>query len=98
MEQEHLFFVTYDIRCPRRWRRVYKLMRGYGEWLQLSVFQCRLDRMSFLRLEADLNDRINHAEDCVLVVDMGPAALVEPKVKCLGNMDYEPVERRATIV
>jgi len=90
--------VTYDIRCPRRWRRIYKVMRGHGEWLQLSVFQCRLDRMSVLRLEADLNDRIDHSEDRVLVVDMGPAEGVEPKVKCLGNMNDEPVERRATIV
>ena len=81
-----------------RWRRVYKTMRGYGEWLQLSVFQCRLDRIKLLRLEADLNDRINHAEDLVLVVDMGPAAQIVPKVKCLGNMEYEPLERQATII
>jgi hypothetical protein len=34
--------VSYDISNDRRWRRVFKLMRGYGQWLQLSVFQCRL--------------------------------------------------------
>ncbi|WP_369294443.1 CRISPR-associated endonuclease Cas2, partial [Klebsiella pneumoniae] len=26
--------MTYDIADDRRWRRVFKLMRGYGHWLQ----------------------------------------------------------------
>ena len=42
MIEERLYIVTYDISDDRRWRRVFKLMRGYGRWLQLSVFQCRL--------------------------------------------------------
>ena len=41
---ENLYIVAYDIADPRRWRRVFRLMNGYGEWLQLSVFQCRLNR------------------------------------------------------
>ena len=42
MADEHLYIVTYDIADAKRWRAVFKLMHGYGEWLQLSVFQCRL--------------------------------------------------------
>jgi len=42
MIEERLYIVTYDIGDERRWRRVFKLMKGYGRWLQLSVFQCRL--------------------------------------------------------
>ena len=41
---EHLYIVVYDIGDPKRWRRVFKLMRCYGEWVQLSVFQCRMSR------------------------------------------------------
>ena len=98
MEQEHLYFIAYDILCPQRWRRVYKLMRGYGEWLQLSVFQCRLDRMRILELEAKLAEAINHAEDRVLIVDIGRALNVEPKIRRLGNMTIENIERHPTIV
>jgi len=36
---ERLYLVCYDIRDDKRWRRLYKAMKGYGEWLQLSVFQ-----------------------------------------------------------
>jgi CRISPR-associated protein Cas2 len=32
---EHLHLVTYDIRDDSRSRRIFKLMKGYGEWLQL---------------------------------------------------------------
>lgn len=39
---ERLYIVTYDIASQRRWRKVFRTMEGFGEWLQLSVFQCRL--------------------------------------------------------
>lgn len=39
---QRLYIVAYDISSPKRWRRVFKVMKGYGEWVQLSVFQCRL--------------------------------------------------------
>ena len=42
MANERLYIVAYDIAEPKRWRRVFKVMKGYGYWLQLSVFQCRL--------------------------------------------------------
>lgn len=95
---EHLYFISYDISCPRRWRQVYKTLCGYGEWVQLSVFQCRLDKIGILQLEASLADQINHEEDHVLIVDLGPAAQVVPKVKSLGKAVFEAIERRATIV
>lgn len=94
---EHLYLVSYDIRCPKRWRRVFRTMRGYGEWLQLSVFQCRLDGMSRLRLEADLGEAIDHDEDHVLIMDLGPADSVQPRVHSLGKV-FKPVARESVIV
>ena len=38
MATERLYIVAYDI----SWRHVFKTMKGYGHWVQLSVFQCRL--------------------------------------------------------
>jgi CRISPR-associated endonuclease Cas2 len=48
---ENLYIVTYDISSQRRWRRVFRIMEGYGEWVQLSVFQCRLSRRRKDRIE-----------------------------------------------
>ena len=40
--RERLYIVAYDIADQKRWRRVFRTMKGFGRWLQLSVFQCRL--------------------------------------------------------
>ena len=42
MAKERLYLVTYDISDQKRWRKVFRVMNGFGHWVQLSVFQCRL--------------------------------------------------------
>lgn len=97
MLEERLYIVTYDIREPRRWRRVYRFLSGYGEWLQLSVFQCRLDRKRLVVLEAGLRERIHERDDHVLLLDLGPADRVQPRVRSLGK-SFTPVRREPVIV
>ncbi|MDQ3777002.1 MAG: CRISPR-associated endonuclease Cas2 [Pseudomonadota bacterium] len=94
---EHLFIVTYDISDPKRWRAVFSLMNGYGEWLQLSVFQCRLTRRRHAELAATLDQIINHEEDHVLMLDLGPAEGVVPRVVSLGK-PFKALERAPIIV
>lgn len=95
---EHLYVVTYDISDPKRWRAVYELMHGYGEWLQLSVFQCRLSRRRQAEMIATLDELIHHDEDHVLIMDMGPAEAVTPRVVSLGKTSFEVVAREPVIV
>jgi len=66
------YIVTYDIADPARLRKVFKLLKGYGEHLQLSVFRCDLTRLSLARMKAELTDVIHAQEDQVLIVDVGP--------------------------
>ena len=94
---EHLYLVTYDIRDDKRWRRVFRLMKGFGEWLQLSVFQCRLSRRRHAELIALLDGIIKHGEDALLVIDLGPADMVKPRVVSLGDR-FEPVQRQAIVI
>lgn len=96
--EEHLYVVTYDIANQKRWRSVFRLMHGYGEWLQLSVFQCRLSRKRQAELIATLDGLINHDQDHVLMLDIGPAGGVRPRVVSLGKAPFEPVERGPIIV
>ena len=95
---ERLYFVVYDIADPKRWRSVFKTMHGYGDWVQLSVFQCRLTRVRHAELIADLDDLIHNAEDHVVIIDVGPAESVEPRVVSLGKRSYTPVAREPIIV
>jgi CRISPR-associated protein Cas2 len=51
--------------------RVFKTMHGYGEWLQLSVFQCRLIARRRAELETHLREFVKAGEDHVLLIDVG---------------------------
>ncbi len=96
-EHEHLYVVTYDIRDQKRWRRVFRLMKGFGQWLQLSVFQCRLSRQRHAELIALLDGVVMHDEDHVILLDLGLAEDVKLAVVSLGK-SFEPVVREPIIV
>lgn len=95
--EEHLYIVTYDIRDDKRWRKIFKLMKGYGEWLQLSVFQCRLSRRRHAELLATVHELISEAHDHVLLLDLGPADKVDLRVVSLGKR-FDAVAREPIIV
>ncbi|GMW06822.1 MAG: hypothetical protein AMXMBFR8_16180 [Nevskiales bacterium] len=97
MNDEHLYIVTYDIADPKRWRRVFRVMEGYGEWLQLSVFQCRLGARRHAELLALLDGILHHTDDHVLSLDLGPADRVTPRVISLGK-DFHAVSREPIVV
>lgn len=94
---EHVYVVTYDVADPKRWRRVHRLMRGYGRWLQLSVFQCRLDGGRRAELAMALEAVIVAQEDHVLILDLGPADDVTLAVESIGR-SFAPIQRRAVVI
>jgi CRISPR-associated protein Cas2 len=96
--EEHLYIVTYDIGDQKRWRAVFRLMNGYGEWVQLSVFQCRLSRKRHAEMLATLDELADTKEDHVVVIDIGPVDNVNPKVVSFGKRTFEPLAREPLIV
>ena len=67
------FLVCYDICDEKRLRKVFNVVRGYGDHLQYSVFECQLTASDLVRLKAELANVIDRKEDQVLFVDLGPA-------------------------
>ena len=61
------YLVTYDVRDDGRLRRVARLLEGYGERVQYSVFRCRLGEVELQRLRWELT-RIMANEDDLLVI------------------------------
>jgi CRISPR-associated protein Cas2 len=94
---EHAYVVAYDIADQKRWRRVFKAMHGYGRWLQLSVFHCRLDGVRRAEMGMVLDKLIDRAHDHVIILDLGPADDVELVVESLGK-SFSPIERRAVVI
>lgn len=97
MADERLFIVTYDIADQKRWRRVFKVMHGYGEWIQLSVFQCRLSQRRRTELETRLRELVKNGEDHVLLINVGPADKIELAMESIGKT-FSKIERRATVI
>lgn len=66
------YLVCYDIRDPKRLRRVHKVLKGYGEAWQFSVFFCVLKDIDRVRLQTDLEEQMNQKEDQAMILDLGP--------------------------
>ncbi|MFQ5849318.1 MAG: CRISPR-associated endonuclease Cas2 [Candidatus Binatia bacterium] len=78
--------MAYDICEPRRLRKVFKTMQGFGEHLQLSVFQCDLTPIDRVEMGAALEGIIDHDEDKVLIIDLGPTDPFPVKnIRALGK-------------
>lgn len=97
MPEERLFIVAYDISDRRRWRRVLTIVEGFGERLQLSVFQCRLTARRRIELAARLEQVIKRDSDHVLFLDLGPADKVSPRVESLGR-PFEVKQRASHVI
>lgn len=65
------YLVAYDIGDPHRLRSVHSTMKGFGDPLQYSVFICDLSVQEQFGMIQDLGDLIHHAEDRVVIVDLG---------------------------
>ncbi len=57
--------VSYDIVDDKKRLQIAKLMKNYGERVQKSVFECRLDDRRFLKLKLEIEKIIDWEEDSV---------------------------------
>lgn len=65
-----LILVCYDVNTGnkegrRRLRRIAKICKNYGQRVQESVFECRVDAMQFESVERELLGEINREMDCL---------------------------------
>ncbi|MDZ4743533.1 MAG: CRISPR-associated endonuclease Cas2 [Verrucomicrobiota bacterium] len=68
--------VTYDVATSdeggaRRLRRVAKICLDYGQRVQNSVFECKLDPAKFIELKSRLTSEINDKKDSLRFYHLG---------------------------
>lgn len=63
------YLVCYDIREPARWRKAYKLLKGYGQRIQYSIFRCRLSKSDTEKLRWELT-QVLAEEDSILLIGL----------------------------
>jgi len=92
------YLVCYDVCDPKRLAKTFKKMRGFGDPLQLSVFQCDLSRQELVLVKSALLDVVNVREDKVIIVDTGPVSgRAKRCFEFLGRRET-PQERKAVVV
>lgn len=97
-EVRNTFLVCYDIRDDYRLRRVHKIMRGFGDHLQYSIFECQFTQTDVVRCRHALSSVINHREDQVLFVDLGPVEGRGDRVITSLGVPYVPFDSPCIIV
>jgi CRISPR-associated protein Cas2 len=96
MRRKH-YVVTYDISDDKRRNRVFQTLHGFGDHAQYSVFFCELNDEELARLRRRLRDAIHHAQDQVLIVEMGTAPRpVQTGIEVIGR-DYDPPVRTIVV-
>ena len=65
------YLVCYDISDAKRWRRIFRAMKGYGEHWQYSVFFCVLKEIDRVRMQSELEAELNLKADQCIIIDLG---------------------------
>ena len=71
MSDRHWYLFSYDIRDPKRWRKVHKIVNGYGERLQYSLFRCHLTAVQMEHARHQLEQKMAE-EDDLLIIRLSP--------------------------
>ena len=93
-----IYIVAYDITDDKRWRKVFRLMRGYGDHLQYSVFRCELSDRERIELMEKLTDVVKHDVDQVLFFSLGPVGGQREQLVYTVGLAYKPPDHGAVIV
>ncbi|MFD1425083.1 MULTISPECIES: CRISPR-associated endonuclease Cas2 [Laceyella] len=83
----HYYLVSYDISDQKRWRKIFKIMKGYGEHVQYSVFLCQLSNTQKAELIAKLDPVIHQFQDQIMLVHIGPVTSeqLEKRISTIGR-------------
>ncbi len=92
------YLVCYDICNDKRLRKVFKTCRNYGDHLQYSVFECDLNQTEMVNLEHELGEIINHIEDQVLFVALGPAESRGERVIRAVGLPYVKIDAPCYVI
>lgn len=74
MAARNRYLLAYDIRDPRRLRRVHQTAKDFGQAIQYSLFLCDLTSVELARLRRRLRSEMHQGIDSAAIVNLGPAA------------------------
>jgi len=86
-----LYWIAYDIRDPKRWRKVFEILKGFGSPVQFSIFACSLTSTQLEDLTDRLKEAINLKEDRAAIIPL--CTHCRNRVRLLGTQEWVTQER-----
>ncbi|HEW79304.1 MAG TPA: CRISPR-associated endonuclease Cas2 [Phycisphaerales bacterium] len=65
--EKYWYLVCYDIRDPKRWRHVYKKLKGMGSRLQYSIFRLNLSKSQIESLRWEIENILADEDDLMII-------------------------------
>jgi CRISPR-associated protein Cas2 len=90
--------ICYDICNDKRLRAVSRAMRDFRDHLQYSVFECQFTPTDLARCRHALGSLIDHREDQVLFVDLGPVEGRGDRVIMAVGKAYSSIDSPCIVV
>jgi CRISPR-associated protein Cas2 len=88
--------VCYDIAQPRRLQKVARLLEGYGQRLQYSVFLCYLAPPLLAQLKDRAAQLMHPDEDSIVYIPL--CGVCHDAIEVYGHRDLPPVDATCVIV
>ncbi len=66
-KDKHWYLISYDIRDPKRWKKVYQLLQGCGEHIQYSIFRVYMNQTQLQKNRWRLEEILSKEDDILIV-------------------------------
>ncbi len=94
VRQSSLYVVAYDIPDDKRRTKIHKVLKGFGQWTEFSLFECFLTKKELLQMRAKLDKHLDPQEDKVRIYLICDA--------CMGRIETvgipEPIEDTSYLI
>lgn len=94
IRESSLYVIAYDIPNDKRRTRVHRVLKGFGQWTEFSLFECFLTKKELLLMRSKLDKHLNANEDRVRIYTICD--------NCLGKIDTvgiaEPKEETSYLI
>ena len=91
------WLVVYDVADDKRRTKIYKLMRGYGDHIQFSVFRCIVSDLQVAEMRERLEVLVHATKDQVLLVPLGSPDATRFRQWIAIGIPLEAAERTVVI-
>src|SRR2546423_3853707 len=94
VRQSSFYVVAYDIPDDKRRTKVHKVLTGFGQWTEFSLFECFLTKKEVLQMRAKLEQHLDSRTDRVRIYMICDACLA--KIETVGIP--EPIEQTCYLI